>query len=253
MLFLTISIKGWILDKKLLNNTISSEQAVLMLESLIPKVTSIQGNNPYRELQEFRESLKAIDIGPHFQIYEKHSKSALTYKLVFMFFAFFFISILSVLVFHKTSWVLNTYLSSSYLIKSGMIVLCSALSFISFCIGWRIKPEREAIHHLVRTAKYKVTQTHSKRQIEFGFRRFLLFCKDYTKTSVLKHTYREAVFKMHEVQEQAFAILDHISRSVDLSKEQRIRLYNQAILECRDKLNGIIHLFRKNDVNMEKN
>lgn len=208
------------------------------------KVTSVLGNNAYKELNQFRSDFSAAEIGPYHQIYQKHQKSALIYKLIFSGIGLFFLSMLIYVGFQKTNWICNDFVAGCFLAKTGLYTICSIFSTAAFFFAARINAQKEAVQHLMRMAKQKLSLVYKRRLSRIGLKGIFVFCENYKDVADLRHEYHEIMDKMHESRDSTLTLLSHISKADEMEKDQRITLYNQALLELRDKLNTQIALLK---------
>jgi len=116
------------------------------------------------------------------------------------------------------------------------------LSGASFAISWGIRPEKEAAHQLIRRAKNKLTRAYSRHQTESPFS----MGEGKKRYNALKHTYHRALDKISESKEATWLLVEHIRKASSIESEERVRLYNQAILEFNDSLHAIINRFQSN-------
>ena len=68
------------------------------------------------------------------------------------------------------------------------------------------------------------------------------------KRSALRHVYRELLHKIQERGEETYFLLKKITKTAQLTRKAKERLYNQALAELHDKLFFSVHHFKNLDV-----
>lgn len=174
----------------------------------------------YPELDWFRCQLN-METGHHAhnEIYAAHKKSSKLYRNIFMGWGVFFL-VLLLFIGVQSSMHFYRHLEYSFTVTSILLGLCSLLSSVAFLLGYRIRPEREVVHHLFRKAKKHLSNA------QIG----------------TEHVYHEVIEKVHDVKRSTLLLVDHIVNAYHLDGAQKDRLCNQAIMEFRDKLKALTNV-----------
>jgi hypothetical protein len=200
------------------------------------KVTAIKTEETYNELDDFREKLEEKGKTYFTQPFTQHKNNALSYRLIFASIGILFIFLIALLAFKTSFWYSNLYDTQYFLAKSVLIGTCSFLSFCSLCFAYNIRAEKEAIHYILQKAKKRLRQLYSRRKSGLGLKRFY----DYEQAHPLKNAYHQAFDQMYELKVHAMHLIKEVSSSKEIDSVEKERLFNQAILEFRDKLNKVI-------------
>lgn len=223
-------------------DSVTSNFVSKKLDSLMgspPRLAAFVRQTQYRELQAFRQQLDVAEIGPFHQPYEAQQRKVRIYRALFFGLSLLFISLLILIMCHKTSWICNMYLGGSFYVKSILIGLTSLLATSSLILGYNLRSEREALNALWHIAKYKIRCQYKKRRTEMGIPPFF----PSKEGALLQHTYFETLDKALEHKNGSLALLDQIRRADGIEHTARLQLYNQALSELRDRFNEIIHHF----------
>lgn len=191
----------------------------------------------YPELTEFKQ----LTSSQHF--YAIHHRSATIYRIVFAGFSALFFLLMLALVYQKASGFSLLFSGNCATAKTWLSIISGFISAASFAIGLHIRTEREAVSYIQRRAKRRLTQMYFRKGVRFGWRRFIFFMPEYTEFAVVRIAYRDALDKMREVKETTLVILDQVANARHFTAAEKGRLFNQGILELRDKLNVSIHTF----------
>ena len=204
------------------------------------RVTPPKSLSPYRELALFKQQVEIEKIGFHDQPYHTHKKNVLTYQLIFMGLGALFLVLDAMIISQKMSWAYTIYFNNWFVGKSLLCVFCTCFSLASFAIGYSLRIEKEAVHYYYKKARQKLSQAYARKRIGFGFAALFGFGSQSRVLAELKSSYKEAKVKLSEYKEEALHLLDRIAYSPTLSQLEKERLFNQAILELKDKLNFFI-------------
>lgn len=200
-------------NSKEIQNIFFSQPQLYQTQS--SKITPFRGQYP--ELDWFRGQLNMeTDPHSHSAVYATHKKRSKLYRNIFMGLGVLFL-VLVLFIGVQSSLHFYRHLEHSLMVTSSLLGLCSLLSSLAFFLGFRIRPEREAIHHLFRQTKRYFTQAQLGTQ----------------------HVYHEVIEKVHDMKAATLILVDHIVNAYHLDQMQKERLCNQAILEFRDRLNAL--------------
>lgn len=203
----------------------------------------LQTVNIYPELEQFKQSVQ--DTGAVFlRPYEQYRRSAWAYRMIFIFLSLLFGTIFFYLIIKQQYSSLNLVLfneNNFFLVFKGSLgFLCAFFSLISLKIALSINANKEAIKHSWQKAKQRITQLYVKKRSRLGLIRFLHFLFP-SKVPAIVTAYQDAIEHLHLSCERAAELLDLIGMTEHLTKEERIALCNQALLQLRDELQAIIH------------
>lgn len=188
----------------------------------------------YTDLLQFKQEMERSgnDIHP----YELHVRSSNTYRCVFFSFCILFLLLAVVLYSQRGASPFCMMLFGNCIqVKLYLSIFCGVLSAAAFGFAWQIRPEREAISKIVERTKRRLTHSYINQCAGKGWKRFML-C---THTTLLRIAYRHALDKVKEKKETTLVLLQQISSAEKVDPIQRVRLFNQAILELRDHLETI--------------
>lgn len=226
-----------------MSNQDTNYQEATIYSVLLPgytnKVTTIQGEVGYAELDNFRQQISDEGNCYYHQPYALHKKKAFSYRVIFASIGIFFSLLMMVVSFKTTSWFYNFYLGDSFALKACLGFVCALFSFAALSMAYSISAEKEAVQYFLHKAKCRIAQLYARKRAGLGIRRFL----DYSKAAPLQHSYQETVDQMHDLKEHTYRLLNQIASAKELNSKQREILYNQSILEMRDRLNKIIQAY----------
>lgn len=209
---------------------------LLNINSAQQKLTSAQMR--YAELHQFRQQVDGLA-----QPYHVHKRNAFAYRSVFILISLLFLVLTFLTYFQNTNWFCGLFFSNCFIAKLSLSGFCGLLSVSAFSLGVYISAEREAMAHLLKIVKRKIQAIYSHQCASLGWKRFLMFFKGCAETAGARRAYHDTIEKVHEIQEATRHLLRHISSSREIDRPARERLLNQALLEMRDKLEKVIHMF----------
>ena len=218
------------------------KQTTLAIADYSVKVTSLTDSR-YPDLERFRQNADGNGYDLYFRPYEAYQQKAKVYRWIFFGLSLFFLMLTSLTLFQKTSWFYTLYLQNHFFAKSTLCAFCFSLSLIAGYMGIQIRSEKEAVQHLFQRAAKKIGLVFARKRARFGLKHFLFLFDDYQESTALKQNYHESMDRLYEIREAAFSLFEQITKEEDLSNEERSRLFNQAILELRDRFNQVIHGF----------
>lgn len=196
----------------------------------------------YHELDLFRRNIEIEKSGPNHKPYQANQRQAFFYKMTFLGLAVIFF-LLAVLVYkHSINWAsYGLIFSSFYTAKIVMCSLCVFLGVVASGFGFAIKPEKEAAAKLSKKARQKLARIYRRNQTSSIFsigEKFLHY-------QAIKQAYQAALEKFNESKEVTYLLFHHIAASTGITYQERLNLYNQALLEYNDGLQTIITNFQR--------
>lgn len=196
----------------------------------------------YQELDLFRKNIEIERSGPNHKPYEANQKQAFFYKAIFLSLAGIFF-LLAVLVYkHSINWSSYGIIFSSFqTAKTVMCSLCILLGLMAGGFSLSIKPEKEAAAKLSKKAREKLTRIYKRNQTSSIFS----VGEEFSKYKAVKVAYQTALDKFAESKEVTYLLFHHIAESNGMTNEERLNLYNQALLEYNDGLQVIITDFQR--------
>jgi len=220
----------------------SSQQPLLTLYHN-SRFLSHEAADRYMELNLFRRQIEVALNGPHHEPYQAMQKKANMYRLIFLGLSLLFLALGLLIYQHSINWTSYVVIFSNFqTAKIVMCTICLLLSGASFVVSWSIRPEKEASHQLIRRAKNKLARAYTRHQTESPFSTG----ENRKRYNALKHTYHRALDKISESKEATWLLFEHIRKARSIASEERVKLYNQAILELNDSLHAIINRFQNN-------
>lgn len=211
------------------------------VNTTVPVISFIE-DHLYPELAQFKQDIQR-EAGALLHAYHYYKKFALIYRCVFAGFTGLFTALMAmVLLMSDSSWPFLAILGHNLFVKATLGTLSAVLAVLALMMTLSISPAREAVNHSCRRAHRWVRQMYRLRLAKLGWRRFLLNDPEVTQQV---HAYHDILEKMHDAREKTLVLLNHISAAKHLKSEDRVNLFNQAVLELRDQLHFIISSYRK--------
>ena len=200
----------------------------------------------YPELDLFRQQIEIERNGIFHLPYSAAKKKVLTYKSVFLVLGLLFLG-LGVSIYLKTLAFSSLFftIGAFHIAKNLICGICVMAGLGSLLICKSLRTEKEVINHLVRKARRNLAKIHARKRIENGIKTFFSFGAHYRKSQHLRHTHHEAHDKIHDLKEETFHLIERIAQAGHLNSHKKESLYNQALLEMGDKLEGILLQFRQ--------
>ncbi len=203
---------------------------------------SIQTQKSYPELYDLREQIEIDRNGPHHRPYSANKKRVMAYQGIFLGFSLVFLTLAGLMCFKTTNWTCSLLFGNFMMIKTFIITLSLFLFLSSMWVALSMRTEREAINHLTKRAKKRLSKMYDRLKAELGITSFYSFSDP--KALCLKHLYREARDKIEDRREETLLLFSRIKDSKDVDPEIKEDLYNQAILEFHDQLYTVILAFK---------
>lgn len=187
------------------------------------------------DLNHFRTE---VDHHPYFI----SKKNVLKYRVIFFLLGAIFTALALFVFVEKTSWFCSILFTNCWFAQMSLFSLCMLLAISSTSLGIFIRPEQDAVHHLAQRAKKKILRIYAQKCPHFGYGWLLIFRGDKQAASLLK-TYHDAVDKLNDLKHSTIALLKQVANSENLDFKNKEHLFNQALLELKDKLNWIVRSF----------
>lgn len=205
--------------------------------SVVEKYPSLEitteGDNP--DLNDF---WKKVDQEPYYI----HKKNVVKYKVIFYLLGLVFIGLSLFVFFEKTSWFCSMLFTNCYFAQAALSGFCLLLSAAAFSIGFHIRAEKDAVLHLACRAKQNIAKIYAQKCPHFGYGWLLVFRGDKQAATLLK-AYHDAADKLNELKNSTLILLKQVSHSkLDFSSKEH--LFNQALLELKEKLNWMVHSYK---------
>lgn len=230
------------------NRHLKKSESTLPLTSISffesSKVTPIPNKDRYRELTQFRQLVKDEGVNSLYS-FEKHQKTARLYRNIFFGFTLLFFTLMLLIFFQKTTVFYSLFFGNSWMTKMILITLCGSVALLSMFMSTKIRAEKEAIQYLFRQTKNRLKRIYAIKCARIGWKRFLVYLHIHPQATAVIEAYYEAADNVHEAKEAAFSLIEQILNRGELEILQKKSLVNQVIEELKDKLNSIIHTFRK--------
>lgn len=204
--------------------------------SVSPTTIMLDIGTPYQELQNFRSESTSASVGIDEQPYEKHKKTAMLYQIIFLGIAVIFLTFSFCLGYKQSSWLYNVFMVNASLTKIFLCGFCGVASVFALGIAGCIRPEREAVYAMIAKAKTRFARNYVTKKREELHRHGTTLLKVLIGPPALMHAYKEGIEKLYEFRDAGIATLDHIASASHLDPSKRVLLYNQALLELRDRL-----------------
>lgn len=196
----------------------------------------------YPELYDLREQIEINRNGPHHRPYSANKSKVMSYQGIFLAFSLIFLTLAGLLCYKTTNWTCSLFFGNFMMIKTSIITSSLFFFLSSMWIALSMRTEREAINHLAKRAKKRLSKIHSRFRAEQGFT-FIQSFND-PKSAYLKHLYKEAKDRLEDRREETLLLFSRIKDSKEVDPEIKEDLYNQAILEFHDQLYSIILGFK---------
>jgi hypothetical protein len=215
--------------------------------SALSSYFSFPKNSPsFRELNVFRSQMNTFEdckYGP----YALFKKKTLIYKSIFIALAAFFL-ILGTFILSKPLFWSFPLLSGArcLMIKYFLGFMCFGITSFIYRVQIHMQPETEATSHFLQHYRSQLAKIYRRKKLELGFSIFMSFISSSPQYTHLQQDYQTVMHDIQDDQEEIFFLFDKIRRSPYLNYQSRELLYNQAILELKQKLNHNLETFRQN-------
>jgi|694.fasta_scaffold75838_2 hypothetical protein len=223
--------------------TLSNQQGLLL--NLFHHSMKKEGKPRYPELETFRWQIEVEKTSPRYLLYSRLKKKVFTYKSVFLLFGFIFLSLSAVILAKASYWSFGTLSYKEFFIAKNLAcTFCASIGVASGWIGYSLRPEKEAAGLLLRKAKHKLSKAFASQKLNNGLKGLLAFGKKYQQTIALQHAYQEAWDHCHHLHEELLHLFDRIGETCSLNEQAKEHLYNQALMEFKEKTFEVVHQFK---------
>ena len=224
-------------------NKESMLKTVAFQQLLPPTAVYSSQNGSYTELQLFKAQVQSERYGPQFKPYSASKRNVFMYRMIFLGIGVFYL-ILGLILFNQSMvWSVDILFGSSYSIKALLCSFCALLGTSSISLGFTLKAERDAARRFYHQTKQRVKQIYARKRNLSGIWGFIPMGEDYRRSRAFAHLYREALEKLHACRDNVLCLLECISRAPTLDAQAREELYNQAILEFKDRADIVVKNF----------
>lgn len=194
-------------------------------------------NEQYSELNLFRRKIEETKSGPHHRPYEARQSDSIMYRGIFAGLGVVFLLLTYFIYVQSLTWGYTMILGNSHMVKMLLCGISMTFSAAAFFVSYSIRPEKEAVYFIGSRAKKQLVTMFRKNQTSLGWKQIL----DMDKKILLRH----AKDKVNEGMHVTIVLMKRIAKDPSLSKDEKIELYNQAVLELNDRLEHIIEDFGK--------
>jgi hypothetical protein len=222
----------------------------IIFENLIKKrglstipVYSVK-NNAYPKLHLFKNQIELDGDGPLQKPYSAAKSNVLTYRIIFLSIGMLYLVLGMILFFKSLTWSCTLVFGSCFLIKTIICSVCGLSSLYCITLGSLLNPEKEAVKKAYRQSKERLRKTYEMKVVKYGMKNYLLFGREYRKSMALRQIYQEASEKLHEYKEEAQQLISRIRKSSSCERNEKEELFNQAILEFKDKMELLVGTFK---------
>ncbi len=197
----------------------------------------------YPLLHLFKHQIEADKTGFYHRPYSIHKPSVHFYRSIFFSIGLIYTLLATVLFLKTLNWNSEYLFGSNLVVKSILLILCSAIGSSSLLMGLFMTPEKESVKKTIRKGRAKLQRSYSKKRIQHGLKSLFAFGEERVKSQAFNHHFHDILARLYEEQEECLLLLDRISRCKSLDSLAREELLNQALLELHRKIEGLVHVF----------
>lgn len=123
-----------------------------------------EANNASVDIEFFKRS-----ISLHYQhIYATKKWQNWIYRFIFFALSLLFLTLGAIIFFKTVNFTCGLYFKNCILVKNCIDIVCFLFAGGAFIMGYKIHPEKEAIHHLVGKVERELSNPAKHLQIEFN-------------------------------------------------------------------------------------
>lgn len=205
--------------------------------SLISKPTH------FLELAIFKQQLK--NYFPRVHTHHQYFSKVRYYRTIFFSLAVLFL-ILGGIVFYQNITFTNMLFGElRLLVKNSICALSACLAIFAAGVGYSLCVAREAAESLACKARKKLAKIYTRKRIEFGIQRFLLYPNSDDKAMLLKATYYEIRDKINERKAETAELLREIRSSKGFDTANHGLLFSQALADMDEQLKQYLQNFKE--------
>jgi hypothetical protein len=198
----------------------------------------------YLELELFKEQMLGNGEDLFYQTYAVSSGKVRFYRAIFFALGVIFLGLALFSLNPNLRFFTVFFGNISLLAKGSLASFSLVLSFLALGIGYSLCIAKEASAYLTAKAKHKLMQLYARKRLEKGIKGlFIFFGKHYATHSNLKHDYHESLELLGQQQEKAVLLLQKIQKFASVDPSYRELLFNQALAEMNDELQGTLRSF----------
>lgn len=197
----------------------------------------------YLELELFKEQMLGNGQELFYQTYAASSGKVRFYRVVFFALAVMFVGLALFSLNPNLRVFTDLFGNISGIAKGSLAFLSFTLAFLATSIGYSLCIAKEASSYLTSKAKNKLMQLYARKRLEKGIKGLFFFGKNYATHSNLKQYYRESLEILGEQQEKSVHLLQKIQQFASVDSSYRELLFNQALAEMNDELQGTLRSF----------
>jgi hypothetical protein len=205
----------------------------------------LKAKTPHPELLAFKKELERAQNGPMQTPYTAYKESTLTYKLIFAALSFLFLSLEYQLLTHSPSWSATVIFGSIGAILGILQALCISLFLASGAIALFLKAEKEAVKDLSRWVKKKLFKTYKKEKLHQNLHSFFFIGEVFRKKGLFYHHYLDSLHLIEKEEREILHLFFQIRQAKGLKPTEKEKLYNQSILEVKEKFEKILADYQK--------
>lgn len=191
---------------------------------------------------------KEIDIdknSPENKPYSFLKPSILFYRIVFLTIGLIYFGIAFTILSKSLNWTCSLIFGSTLAVKTAILMICSAISAISFYFGVLMSTEKETVRMTIRRAKKKLKKLYVHKFGIFGLQRMFQTEEKSEKTGMIYQQFNHLFDQFDHLQVECIHLVERIAKSNTLNDKQKEELLNQAVIELRFKLNNLIEAFEQ--------
>lgn len=197
----------------------------------------------YLELELFKEQMLGNGEDLFYQTYAASHGKVRFYRAIFFALGALFVGLALFSLNPNIRLFTELFGNVSGVAKGSLSGLSFLLAFLAMSLGYSLCIAREASSYLSSKAKRKLMQLYTRKRLEKGIKGLFFFGKKYEAHSNLKHYYHESLELLREQGEKSVHLLQKIQKFASVDPSYRELLFNQALAEMNDKLQGTLRSF----------
>lgn len=199
----------------------------------------------YPLLHLFKHQIESDKMGHFYRPYSFHKPSVYLYRLIFLGIGALYSLLAFILLIKTLSWTSEFLFGSKFYVKTTLLGICGLIGTSSLLMSFSMRPEKEAVKKAIRKGKTKLKRAYVRKKIQHGLNVLFSFGELRHKALAFNHHFHEMMAKLYEEQEEAYHLVDRISRTKSVDYATREELFNQAIIELHRKIEGLVHYFER--------
>jgi len=203
----------------------------------------ILGNYP--ELYLFKNEIDLEKNGQKKNPYQKAKSRIVLYRTIFFCLGVIYFFLAFILYSKSLTWACTVIFGNCFLLKSFLITLSIGCSFFCIGFGFFINTEKEAAKKIFFQAKSRLKRAYENKSSKSGINIFFEHKEEFEQASELKDLYFDTLEKLQDDKEHTLHLLERIANKKSLDLEEKEKLFNQALLESKDRLDLLIRQFKQ--------